>query len=395
MTDEKEKLNMRPVDKLAKFTLTAIVLSIICAICWYFREALIYIIIAAVVSLVGNPIMQLLKKVKIKGKSAPSAMLTILTQLFIFLLFSAVVTQVIPVIYSIIETVSVNLNSSTLDTAFRSFSNPIKDLNDWLIATFPSLGEGFRVEKYTFEYLMKSLDFTSISSVIGSVASFLMNMGIGIFSVTFISFFFIKDEKLFINIISAMVPDSFEKKVKDAISDIQNLLSRYFVGLLVEVGAVALLNFIGLLVFAKLGVGPALGIAFLAGMLNVIPYVGPWIGAAIGTGLGLVLKFSAVSAAGGSMNFLSVTLILVAVFVVTQLIDNFLLQPYIYSTSIKASPLEIFIVLIIAGHLGGILGMLIAIPTYTVIRVIASKFFPNVKAIRRLTRNDAEKEQKK
>ena len=88
------------------------------------------------------------------------------------------------------------------------------------------------------------------------------------------------------------------------------------------------------------------------------------------------------------MNFITVSLILIAIFIVTQLVDNFLLQPYIYSTSIKASPLEIFIVLIIAGHLGGILGMLIAIPTYTVIRVIASKFFSNVKAIRRLTGNE-------
>ena len=289
MNEQNDSTKMRPVDKLAKLIIAAISIAIGCTVCWYFREALIYVIVAAVVSLVGNPIMHALKKLKIKGKSAPAGLLTVLTELFIFLIFSAIVTQVIPVIYSIIETVSINLNSSSMDTALRSFSNPVQDLNNWLITTFPSLGADFRIEKYTFDYLVKSLDFTSISNVIGSVASFVMDMGIGIFSVTFISFFFIRDDKLFINIISAMVPDSFEKKVKDAISDIQKLLSRYFVGLLVEVGAVALLNFIGLFFIAKLGVGPALGIAFITGMLNVIPYVGPWIGAAIGTGLGLVL----------------------------------------------------------------------------------------------------------
>ena len=71
-------------------------------------------------------------------------------------------------------------------------------------------------------------------------------------------------------------------------------------------------------------------------------------------------------------------------FVFTQIVDNFVLQPLIYSTSIKSSPLEIFIVLLLAGHIGGVLGMLVAIPVYTVIRVIAAEFFHHVKVIRRL-----------
>jgi predicted PurR-regulated permease PerM len=59
-------------------------------------------------------------------------------------------------------------------------------------------------------------------------------------------------------------------------------------------------------------------------------------------------------------------------------------QPLIYSTSIKSTPLEIFIVLLIVGHLGGPLAMIIAIPMYTVARVIAFRFFGHIKAIRRL-----------
>ena len=75
---------------------------------------------------------------------------------------------------------------------------------------------------------------------------------------------------------------------------------------------------------------------------------------------------------------------LLALFMVTQLVDNFLFQPLIYSTSIKASPLEIFIVLLIAGNTAGVIGMLVAIPAYTVIRVVAGHFFGDIKAIRRL-----------
>ena len=135
-----------------------------------------------------------------------------------------------------------------------------------------------------------------------------------------------------------------------------------------------------------------MGIAFMTGMLNVIPYVGPWIGAAIGTILGLILKFSSAAALGTLPNFWLILVTLLAVFVFTQMVDNFLFQPIIYSKSIKSSPLEIFIVLLMAGHVGGIFGMLVAIPSYTVIRVIAARFLKGVKPVRRLIAATSEPE---
>ena len=175
-----------------------------------------------------------------------------------------------------------------------------------------------------------------------------------------------------------------EGEAISAISDIEHLLTRYFGGLLLEVLGVATLNFLGLWLIAKLGVYPALGIAFITGLLNVIPYVGPWIGAGIGIILGLVLKFSNAAVLGIMPNFWIAVMTLLAIFLCTQLVDNFFFQPFIYSTSIKSSPLEIFIVLLMAGHVGGIVGMLVAIPAYTVIRVIAARFLRNFKPIRRL-----------
>ena len=70
---------------------------------------------------------------------------------------------------------------------------------------------------------------------------------------------------------------------------------------------------------------------------------------------------------------------LVAIFVVTHIVDVFIFQPYIYSNSVKAHPLEIFLVILLAGNIAGILGMLVAIPTYTVLRVFAKEFFSNFK----------------
>ena len=117
--------------------------------------------------------------------------------------------------------------------------------------------------------------------------------------------------------------------------------------------------------------------------------MGPLIGEAIGVVLCLILKYGA--GVGLDVNIWVFAAIVLAIMLTVQLIDNFIYQPLIYSTSIKAHPLEIFIVLLIAGHIGGIVGMLVAIPAYTVIRVIASRFFYDFKIVKRLI-PDVEKE---
>ena len=124
-------------------------------------------------------------------------------------------------------------------------------------------------------------------------------------------------------------------------------------------------------------------------MLNVIPYVGPLLGEVIGVLLCVVLKYGA--GVGLNVPILAFALIVLAVMLLAQLIDNLVYQPLIYSTSIKSTPLEIFIVLLMAGRIGGTVGLLVGIPTYTVVRVVAARFFYNHKAVRRLI-PDIEKE---
>ena len=222
------------------------------------------------------------------------------------------------------------------------------------------------------------------SSLLGSAASIISSVGVGLFSVVFISFFFTKDEGLFSKMIGSLVPDKHEENATAAISDIGKLLSRYFSGVVVEMIGVALLNFLGLFFIIRLGFNAAIGIAFLTGLLNIIPYVGPLFGGILGTLLAIIVKYSSIVPIGINIGFGWFVVILIAIFCFTQLIDNILYQPIIYSSSIKAKPLEIFIVLLVAGHIAGPLGMIIAIPSYTVIRVIAFRFFSDIKAIKRL-----------
>ena len=370
----------RYTDKLAKYILLAAGLTLLGTVCWFFRSVLVYILVAVVISLIAKPLMTGLRKVAVKGKKAPDWILAAVTLLVVIGFLTAMIVLIIPLVSSIVKDVSM----SNIESAAKSIAAPLAELNAFLRDSFPSLGSDFRLEMLIGQEVQHLVDLSEFSSWIGSAASLLGSIGVGIFSVAFISFFFIKDDGLFTTIVCSLVPDKHEKTTEKAISDIGHLLSRYFTGVIVEVFGVALINFLGLWLIARLGVNAALGIAFMTGIFNIIPYIGPLMGGALGTLLGLILKYSSAVPVGLDVNFWAFAAILIAIFCFTQLIDNILYQPIIYSTSIRSTPLEIFIVLLLVGHLGGPLAMIIAIPVYTVFRVIAFRFFGHIKAIRRL-----------
>ena len=369
----------RSIDRLARYIIMAATLAILAGLGWYFKSVLVYIIVAFVVSLVAHPVMRLLRKIRIRGKSAPDWLLAILSIIIILGTLTMVVTQVIPVVTGIVRDASVLNSSATVE------GNPLERVNDWIVGLFPSLGADFDVITLLIDKLKEVTNLSNLTAVLSSVTSFVTSLVVGLFSVVFISFFFVRDENLFRKIVCSLVPDRMEEKVGKALGDIEGLLSRYFVGLLIEMAGVALLDFLGLWIIARLGFSNALGIAFIAGILNIIPYVGPLVGEVVGVVLAVILKYG--TGVGLGVNIWVFALVVLAIMFATQLVDNFVYQPLIYSTSIKASPLEIFIVILLAGHIGGVVGMLVAIPSYTVIRVIASRFFPDLKVVKRLIPN--------
>lgn len=364
------------VEKLAGFVLWASFLAVVGLLCWYFRNVLIYIVLAIVVSLLSRPLARLLGKVRIKNRYVPDWLSSLLSILCVLGGFILIVTQVIPVVTGIIREASFFSNLSLFDGTIAD------TVNGWAISIFPSLGKDFDAISVLVDYLKGTFSDISITGILGSMASAMVNLVIGLFSVVFISFFLVKDPKLVAKVAAALVPDRIEDSVMEAIGDIEHLLSRYFVGLTLEMIAVAFFNFLGLWLIARIGPTYALGIAFIAGILNILPYVGPLIGEVLGVALCLVLKYGA--GIGLDVNIMVFAVIVFAIMLSVQFIDNFVLQPIIYSTSIQSTPLEIFIVLLVSGHVGGILGMLAAIPIYTVIRVVAGRFFYNHKAVRRL-----------
>lgn len=369
--------NIKYTERLAKYILIAAGIGVVAALCWWFKDVLIYMLAAVVVSLIAKPAVNLMKKVSIKGWRLPDWLLAAVSLALVMGMIGAFIFLLFPLMNGILQGIN-------FDQTARSIAGPLADLNLRLREAFPKLGEDFRIEVVAIRELVKFFDLSAFSSWVGSAASIISSAAVAIFSITFISFFFIKDDGLFTQIVCSLVPDRHEKTTEKAIDDIEHLLSRYFIGVTIEVMGVALLNFLGLWLVARIGINAAVGIAMITGILNVIPYIGPLMGCVLGTSLALIIKFSSTVPIGLDMGFWGFAAVVLGLLWFTQIIDNVLYQPLIYSTSIKSKPLEIFIVLLIVGYIGGPFAMIVAIPTYTVFRVIAFRFFRNFKAIRRL-----------
>tara|TARA_X000000950_G_scaffold74611_3_gene93128 strand:+ start:3276 stop:4364 length:1089 start_codon:yes stop_codon:yes gene_type:complete len=328
---------------------------------------LVYLLLAAVIALIGRPIVIFLKtKLKFGNLLATSITLLLLVSTIL-----GVVSLFIPLVIQQGENLSLlNLNAleENLNQLLKEISGYFK-LEESNFKDSASLKSLFNVEN--LEAIPEFLNY--LLSLVGSFT-------VGLFSVTFISFFFIKDSRLLENAILIFVNDKSEDKLKKSFEKIKNLLSRYFLGLLLQISILLVLYSIILLVF---GIKNAFVIAFLCALLNLIPYIGPLFGAF----LMMFLTMTSNLEADFSTVILPKTIYVMIGFTIGQLVDNIFSQPYIFSNSVKSHPLEIFIVILAGGTLMGTIGMIVAIPLYTSLRVILKEFLSDNKIVKSLTQN--------
>ncbi|APY12609.1 AI-2E family transporter [Seonamhaeicola sp. S2-3] len=326
-----------------------------------------YIAIAAVISLIGRPVVLLLReKLKFKNTFA-----VVTTMVLLLAVFGGLVSLFIPLIIKQGQ----NLSLLNIDELQGNIENLYIE-----IVTYFDLHQIDVEQSLKDSNLFSKLDFSVIPDFLNTIISGLGSFSIGLFSVLFISFFFLKDSKLFENSILTLIPDNKETRWKTSSEKIKDLLSRYFVGLIFQILILFIIYMIGLLI---IGVENAVVIAFLCALLNLIPYVGPLIGGA------LMITLTMTSSLGQSFSdvILPKTLWVLLVIAIGQLVDNFGSQPIIFSKSVKSHPLEIFLVILIAGILFGVLGLIIAIPAYTAIKVVLKEFLSENKIVKKLTKD--------
>lgn len=346
----------------------------IALLCYFFytvRPVLAYLAIAAVIALLGRPIVLFLRR-KFKF---PNTLAVIATMLFMLAIFGGILALFIPLINQQSE------NLSLLD--INALKGDVNRLYLEIVTYFGATPDNVNnlITDSDFEQsVLRKLDLAFIPNFLNTFLNALGNFSIGLFSVLFISFFFLKDSKLFQNGLLTFLPDDREKNMIVSIEKINNLLSRYFAGILLQLTILFVIYMITLLI---VGVENAIVIAFLCALFNIIPYVGPIIGGVLMITLTMTshlgFDFSSVILPKALYVFLGL--------VIGQLVDNFFSQPFIFSNSVKSHPLEIFLVILIAGLLFGVVGMVVAVPGYTAIKVILKEFLSENSFVKKFTKN--------
>jgi predicted PurR-regulated permease PerM len=367
-------MNISPRTRYTLIVVGAIILAVIA---WYFRAIVTYIIVAAIISTIGRPITRLLKKVKIWRFRFDATICALLTLVFLLIVFIGFFSFMIPVIASEFA----NLASVDYNALLKQLEAPVSKISELF------LGEPFSVASISVPDLASSkfasfLKISQITDLVGTIAGAIGEVMVGAFSVSFIAFFFLKEEDMFRNGLLTLTPSGSEDRFSRSFDRITNLLNRYFIGLVLEVILVFVLVSVGLLIVG-LDFGTSVLIGLICGLFNIIPYLGPWIGGALGIVIALAINVNA-PFVGHTLPLLG---FMVIVFGASQIIDNVIFQPIIYSSSVKAHPLEIFLVIMAAGSMAGITGMILAIPVYTIIRVFASEFLSGLKVVQKLTAN--------
>lgn len=369
---------MKSISGIYRYLLGSAGLLLMILFVVFFPHIVGWILISVVIAMIGGPLVSIMSKIHIGKIRFPrwlASLITISVLLFLIFLFFRFL---IPLIASQVNELQ-KLDPTEISTGL---DEPIKQIDAFIIDNQLVSEPDFSIEELVSQKLQSIISVGDIGTIISNIFSKLGNLLMAVFSIVFISFFFLKEETLFDTGVLAMVPTNSEEKTKNALKSIKRLTSRYFIGLILEIFFMMTLITIGLLIVG-LDFSLALLIGLLAGLLNVIPYLGPWIGATIGILLSL--------AANLNLDFytelLPMIFYIILVFLTAQLTDNILFQPIIYSKSVKAHPLEIFIVIIMAGSIAGIVGMMLAIPSYTVLRVIAKEFFGQAKIVQKITQN--------
>lgn len=359
--------------KYKKQIYTILSLLIATLFIWYFSTIFFYILIAMVFSLLGAPVVALLDRIKVWKFKLPHTLNAGITLLLMMTILGTFIAIVTPLLAKQVDTLS-NLDTTSIEQVFKT---PISNLEHFLKAhalmdDSKNLGDIIKIETEKF------IDKFKFSDLFSNIASFLSSAFGALFIISFITFFVLRDTKIFYRLLLALIPTEYHEEVENITFSTKRLLTRYFLGLIIDITLVSSLYTIALWI---LGVQNALLIGILGGLMNVIPYIGPFIGVTIGLFIGIV--------SGLPMDFSTeltpLTLKILSTFIIVNLLDAMLFQPNIYAKSVNAHPLEIFFVIIIAGTIAGIPGMMLAIPTYSFIRIVARAFFYKYPIVQKFT----------
>ena len=314
-----------------------------------------------------------MRKIKIGKYSIPISACAAITLILIILIFGGLIIAVFPAIISQANVFS-NIDINSLAKNLEDKLQPI----ELKLIQYRLLSKDQKIITLITDQVFSFIRMVNFPQIINKVLSMTGNIFVGTFAVLFTSFFLLKDKHLAYNFILLVTPLKYHHEMENILASSKRLLSRYFIGLCLELILITSCYAVTLSLF---GIKDALLIAFIGGILHVIPYLGPLIGGTLGVLLGVASTLATIS----DVNVTPVIVIILGTFIAVNILDNILFQPLIYSNSVKAHPLEIFFVVLIGDSIAGVAGMILAIPIYTLLRIVLKEFLNRFRIVQKLT----------
>ena len=353
-------------DKIIRGIATLIIIAAVLAVVGYLWHVVLYVVAAAVLAILGRPLVRILNSVSLFGRRMSRGIAAAITLVVIWIIAGGLLALFAPLILS----KAYELAYLEWDSIKEVISQALLDVEVFLESNLP-------IDVPNLEDMLRE-KFSSIFTpdMLEGVAGYALNAVIAFFSISFITFFFLREDGLFYKGVALFFPDKYHENVYRALDSITKLLSRYFAGLFVE--SIVLMTVISVVMMLfGMGASDALIIGLIMGVMNVVPYAGPVIGATISMLLSMLTPID------GDIMFTIV--VLASTIIIVKVIDDFIIQPTLYSERVQAHPLEVFLVILAAGFIGGVWGMLLAIPMYTILRVFAREFLSEYSIVQKLT----------
>ena len=326
--------------QIAKWIFSISIVALIIFLMWYFRFLVFCILLALILAFMGTPIQNLLQKFHIGKFHLSRTFSSAITLILLISIFALVGYLIVPLF------ISQAMEFANLDVYKIAdyYAEPISKIEKFLY-DYQLLPPNKNLEAIVSSYVLDTLNTLNITNIADSILNITSNLVMGTFIVIFITFFFLKDNNLVNKFINAVTPDLYLDEINKILSSSRSLISRYFLGIFSEIVLMIAILSLG---FYLVGLKNVILIATICGVMVILPYIGVLIGGAVG----LMVCLTSYLGADPTLDVLPIIIKFVSVFAAVKLI-----------------------------------GMILAIPVYTLFRIIAKEFFIKWKFIKKITEN--------
>lgn len=354
----------------------AVLLIAFILILYFSLTVVIYFAVSVALTIALSPLMEVLDRVEVRKVRLPDWLKALAGLLSVYVFFYVIFLLIVPPLMRELSAIS----ELSMSEIYKNLERPIQNIEKWA----DNLGikpVGYDTNRdYVMAKMSEYLNISNITGTITGLVSVLGNLLVALFSISFITFFLLKERRIAASVVLAFTPDHTTERMARVLSQVKQALQRYITGVILQISLIAIIVSFGLNFF---NINNAFIIGLFAGLINVIPYIGPLIGTVVGTLVAFGTTPGLMTPDLWQIHFVKV----ISVFIVVQLMDNFVFQPLIFSKSVNAHPLEIFFVILIAGNLFGIIGMIVAVPAYSIFRIVGREFLSEYKWIRSITQS--------